>query len=320
MVKIAFHSLGLDVRGTCVSMYDYAHYSETILGHHSIIIIQEDSINDDDVLRKFKNRFKVIYYSDPIDMDNVLVSEGCHIMYCIKYGTNNGLISKKIKNAIHCVFDLSQPHGDAYAAVSSTLANKYNYPHYVPHMIGLRPSRTSDNMRNTLNIPSDAVVFGRHGGQDTFDLDIAKNAISRIVRDCPNTYFIFVNTPMFDNHPNIHYIDKIVDIDEKNKFICSCDAMIHAQSLGETFGISIGEFSINNKPIITYNGPVWNDNYKNILQNNAIYYCTEDECYIAMKNFNPLNYTNRDNNCYRDYTPEKVMKIFNEVFVKALGF
>ena len=48
--------------------------------------------------------------------------------------------------------------------------------------------------------------------------------------------------------------------------------MIHAQYLGETFGLSIGEFSVNNKPIITYGGRVLNDNYKIILKNNAIYY------------------------------------------------
>ena len=46
----------------------------------------------------------------------------------------------------------------------------------------------------------------------------------------------------------------------------SYDAMIHGQSLGETFEIAIGEFSVNKKPIIAYNGKVWNDNYKNILQ------------------------------------------------------
>ena len=104
-------------------------------------------------------------------------------------------------------------------------------------------------------------------------------------------------------------------MDEKNRFICSCDAMIHAQSLGETFGIAIGEFSVNNKPIISYNGPVWNDNYKTILKDKALWYTTQEECFNIMNTFDPEKYKNVDMNCYRDYSPEKVMKIFNQVFV-----
>lgn len=153
------------------------------------------------------------------------------------------------------MFDLSEPHGDVYAAVSNTLAKKFGQKTFVPHMIGLNASRTYENLRKTFNIPKNAIVFGRYG-HDTFDLDITKQAIKKVVNVKPNVHFIFVNTPRFYNHPHIHHIEKIIDLDEKNRFIMSCDAMIHGQSLGETFGIAIGEFSVNNKPIIAYNGRV----------------------------------------------------------------
>jgi hypothetical protein len=91
--------------------------------------------------------------------------------------------------------------------------------------------------------------------------------------------------------------------------------MIHAQSLGETFGLSIGEFSVNNKPIVTYGGKVWNDHYKNILKDQALYYHNEEECYKLLTTFNPKNWGGKDNNCYRNYSPEKVMKKFKEVFL-----
>ena len=39
---------------------------------------------------------------------------------------------------------------------------------------------------------------------------------------------------------------------QKVKFINTCNAMLHARSLGESFGLSCAEFAIKNKPIFTY--------------------------------------------------------------------
>jgi hypothetical protein len=319
-MKIAFQTPVMDVRGTCVSLYDYAHYNETILRNRSIILTPINGARDATINMKFSKRFEVFLYESQEDLDNILEREQCDIMYGITYGKRtDSTISSKVKSVVHCVFDLSDPHGDAYAGVSETLARKYNYPFFVPHMIGLRPSRTRDSLRKELNIAEDAIVFGRHGGSDTFDLEHAKSAIRRVVRIDPKRFFIFVNTPSFDDHPQVIFLDKIVDMDEKNRFICTCDAMIHAQSLGETFGLSIGEFSVNNKPIICYGGSVWNDNYKVILGDRAIYYLDENSCYTNLLTFDSVEYQVRDNNCYRNFSPEAVMKKFEEVFITPFG-
>jgi hypothetical protein len=319
-MKIAFQTPIMDVRGTCVSLYDYAHYNETILRNRSIILAPTSGARDDTIYMKFSKRFEVFLYESQEDLDNILEREECDIMYGITYGKRtDSTISSKVKSVVHCVFDLSDPHGDAYAGVSETLARKFNYPFFVPHMIGLRPSRTRDTLRKELNIPEEAIVFGRHGGSDTFDLEHAKAAIRRVVRIDPKRFFIFVNTPSFDDHPQVIFLDKIVDMDEKNRFICTCDAMIHAQSLGETFGLSIGEFSVNNKPIICYGGSVWNDNYKVILGDRAIYYLDENSCYTNLLTFDSVEYQVRDNNCYRNFSPEAVMKKFEEVFIAPFG-
>jgi|UniRef100_A0A6C0IZU9 hypothetical protein len=308
MKIIAFHSEKICLRGTTVSLYDYAFYNEKILGNRSIIITSKNG-HGESVLHKFINKFPIKFYSDEHDIEDLIAD--CDIFYTIRYG-NRGYLPQHIKTCVHCVFDLSEPHGDVYAVVSKTLANKFGIDTYVPHMIGLKKSINQCNLRKTLKIPENSVVFGRHGGPDTFDLNFVKSAIINVINIKPEVHFIFVNTPVFYNHTRIHHIDKIVDMDEKNRFICSCDAMIHAQSLGETFGIAIGEFSVNNKPIISYNGEVWNDHYKNILQDNALWYNNEDECYILL-NFNPNNFKNKDLNCYKDYSPEKVMIEFKKV-------
>jgi len=312
-MKIAFHTPQIDVRGSCVSLYDYAHYNETLLGNRSVIITPKVAEHQSIAVYKFAKRFKVLYYSSIKELETLI--EDCNILYTIKYGKKDTIVSKKVKTVVHCVFDLSEPHGDVYAAVSDTLAKKFGKTEFVHHMIGLKPSRTCDNMRKKLGIPEDAVVFGRHGGQDTFDLQIAKSAITHAVHDFPHVHFVFVNTPRFCEHPRVHHLDKIVDLDEKNRFIMTCDAMIHGQSLGETFGISIGEFSVNNKPIVAFNGKVWNDHYKTILKEQALWYLTDDECYKILTTFDPKDYKDKDMNCYSEYSPEKVMEQFKNVFI-----
>lgn len=314
-MKIAFHTPLIDIRGTCVSLYDYAHYNELILGNKSIIITPRRIDHDSVAVYKFYKRFPIFFYNAWDNAEDILESEKCNVLYCIKYGKNDGIVSTRIKTVVHCVFSMEEPHGNVYAAVSSTLAQKFNKHTYVPHMIGLIPEIIQVNMRSSLGIPENATVFGRHGGQDTFDLDITKHAIEVVLAKRDDVYFLFVNTPGFILHDRVIHLDKIVDFHEKNRFIDTCDAMIHAQSLGETFGIAIGEFSVNNKPIIAYGGPVWNDHYKNILRDNALWYTTAEECIFILETFDKYTYIDRDLNCYREYTPEKVMDMFNKVFL-----
>jgi hypothetical protein len=320
MKKVAFHTPALDVRGTNISVYDYAHFNEVLLKNKSIVIVPKSSIdknlNDIEAVIKFQNRFTVIFYTTIDDMDNKLVSNNCDVMYCIKYGVNDGIFSSKIKTVIHCVFDMSQRHGDVYAGVSHQLVEKYNERLYVPHMISLEPSiQSNDNLRGRLCISKDAIVFGRIGGETTFDIPFVKEAIRKLVRINPNIYFLFISTEPFDNHTNVVFFPKTADPIVKSRFINTCDAMIHAQFLGETFGIAIGEFSVNNKPIICYGGSVFNDNYKRILKDKAIYYTNQDNLLDILYNFKKEDFINKDLNCYKEFSPENVMTKFKEVFL-----
>jgi len=289
--------------------------TKRLLGNKSVIIAPKNSLNDNDELAliKFSKRFEILFYEDMEDMERHI--SDCDILYCIKYGTYDGIKSDNIKTVIHCVFDQTEPHGDVYAAVSKTLANKFGKELFVPHMIGLEPSISKNNLRQYLGIPEDAIVFGRHGGQDTFNLEFSKSVIRIIVREFPNIYFVFVNTPEFDKHPQIFFLSKIAEDEEKNRFISTCDAHLECGSLGHTFGLSMGEFSVNNKPIIAYSGPIWNRAHIDILKDRALYYKDDNEFYSILTTFNPKEWENRDNNCYKEYSPEKVMKIFKEVFI-----
>lgn len=320
MVKILFHTEQLDVRGTCNAVYYYAHYNEVLLNNESAILTKKDNTQNDIIsVERFKKRFKVLEYinkEDKVSIENLI--KDYDIIYTIKYGTNDDFVFKNIKNIIHCVFDMSQPHGEVYAAVSETLAKKYNNNLFVPHMIGLKPSENKKNLREKLNIPENAIVFGRYGGLDTFNLHFVYNAILRIVLANDNIYFLFINTPLFIQHPHVIYLDKIIEDEDKNLFINTCDAHLECSTLGHTFGLSIGEFSVNNKPIICYDRNIWNRCHLDILGDKAILFKTEEEFYNIINTFDKKEYENKDLNCYKEYSPEKVIKKFEEIFIKSL--
>jgi hypothetical protein len=302
---VAFFTPNLNFRGSCVALYNYALYNETLLGNKSIIITdpsQRSPSEDDLAFKWISNRFQISTRLDTI----------CDIFYCIKYGKNDGVVHPTAKTVVHCVFDMSEPHGDVYAGVSRSLALKFKSDKFVPHMV-LPPPETG-NLRKELGIRETDTVFGRHGGQDTFNLQFAKEIISAIVRYRDDIYFVFLNAPEWDSHPQIIYHGPTTDRVEKQKFINTCDAMIVPETMGHTFGMSVAEFSVSNKPVICYNGPVWNTAHIDILGDKGIYFDNPGDFCRILNTFSTKE-IRTDLNAYRDYTPEKVMAQFQSVFL-----
>jgi glycosyltransferase involved in cell wall biosynthesis len=172
------------------------------------------------------------------------------------------------------------------------------------------------NMRQQLNIPNDAIVIGRYGGYYQFDILVAHEAIKTILKTEENLYFLFANTNIFYEHPRIIYLNKIIDLEEKVIFINTCDAMIHARSDGETFGLAVGEFSYCGKPIITCKSHIDNSHI-DILQEKAVIFNSEESLVEIFKNIKNIINSRSDWNAYKDYNPENVMKRFFKVFIDS---
>lgn len=314
---IIFSSQGFSERGTEVALYDYAHYNELLLNNKSIITQPFDFKNsyDIDVTKKFNNRFIVEYFKNQDELDNIVVKYNAKYRYEMKFGLNDSLLTTKAKNLIHCVFDLSQPHGDKYIAISEWLSNKKSSGKipFVSYMIDL--PEINENLRTKLNIPLDAIVFGRYGGFNDFNVHFVYNVIQKILKEKNNIYFLFMNTQEFLKHPNIIYLSKNIDLDFKVKFINTCDAMLHARLNGESFGLACGEFSIKNKPIITWNGGL-DAAHLDILGEKALIYNNAHDLYDIINSIKELIslYDNWD--CYSNkFNPNTIMKRFKEVFL-----
>ena len=121
-----------------------------------------------------------------------------------------------------------------------------------------------------------------------------------------------MNTYPFYHHPRIIYLNCNIDLEYKVKFINTCDVMIHARSDGETFGLSIAEFSIKNKPIITC--PCGDLEHIKILGTLALKYKTKEELIDIFKNIKTTISLRSDWNAYRLYSPEYVMNMFKVIF------
>ena len=314
---IAFHSNQLCERGTEVALFDYAFYNQTLYGNKSIVFYNKNNPNNNArVIARFESHFKCYAYNDFSEIDGVLTSEGADYFYSIGQGMDMRLVSA-CPNCLHDVFQM-QPHGERYATVSKHLALSFNRPDVpvVPHIVHFR-SECSDNLREMLGIPADAFVFGRYGGFNQFDIPYVHDAICEFIRTNATTYFIFANTRAFcDAHAQIMHVDVLYDEADKLKFVNTCDAMLHARSDGETFGLSIAEFSIKNKPVVTTHSSIPNsDAHIDALGERAIIYRNKAELLSIFENIRQIAASRDDWNAYAEYTPESVMRQFMEVFI-----
>lgn len=308
----------LDIRGTSVAMYDYADNNEKLLGNESVILYKPShALTHPLTVEKFEKRFKLLKYENWDEVDNLIRENKIDVLYSIKGGFNDKLTTNLIKHVVHAVFMYHEPHGSVYAYVSKWLSEMMtsgSLP-YVPHMITL-PDVEGD-LRDELSIPKDAIVIGRHGGLDTFNIDYVQQAVDEVTKSNTNIYFLFVNTPKFwEERKNIIHLEAFSDMERKVKYINTCDAAIHARTQGESFGLSIGEFSIKNKPVFV----MWGGRdqaHLDMLGNKGVYYKNYKEIKNLFLTFDYAGAKNKDWDAYSmEYNPAVVMEKFNKVFLQ----
>ena len=81
---IVFTTNHLSVLGTDVSMYDCAHYAETLLGHRSLIVSPSDADNSEH--DRFAARFPVTLVDTGDDLEHLLRIERADAFYSQIHG------------------------------------------------------------------------------------------------------------------------------------------------------------------------------------------------------------------------------------------
>ena len=310
---IAFHQEHLSERGTSVAIYDYADYNEKLLGNKSIIIYKKNhSLTHTQMKNRFKSRFNCFEYENNEEINNIIINEDVFAFYNIA-GENVRLPIYNCRNLTHSVFSGVMTHGDVHCAISEVVSD---FLKVVPHMVSLsieKDNPTKDNMRKELGIPEEATVIGRHGGKYSFDIESVKDYVKKLVDSNENIWFLFLNTECFIKHDRVIHLESTVDPHLKCKFILTCDAMLHASRLGETFGLAIAEFSVCNKPIITTTaGELM---HLRILNDKALIYDDFNSLKEIITNIKSISSKRKNWNAYEAYSPENVMEIFNDIFL-----
>lgn len=325
-MKILFHDNYLCERGTVKAVYDYADYNEKILNNESVITYNASNThNISSVIDKFNKRFKVIPYNQNGNkherINDIVVSEKIDFFYAIKSGEQDEIYTTECTNLMHCVFTLKQQHGDVYASICEYMSLKHgNIFPYVHHIIENK-SNNYDNYRKEFGIPENHFVLGRHGGSDTFSIPFVKEEIINVLNSRKDLWFLFLNTTQFVTHERVIYLPLTINEDLKCKFINTCDAMIHARSDGEVFSLSVAEFSIKNKPIITWKPDTFVSTYDTghifSLKDKGIYYKNRNEIKSIFLNISKNDIENKDWDAYsQKFSSKNVMNEFNDIFIK----
>jgi hypothetical protein len=319
-VKVAFHQEQLCERGTTAALFDYARHNETLLGNESLVLYRR---GDPRTLpaqeRLFAGGLRCRTYERFAEVERILEEEHVDAFYAIKYGRVDEVVVGTCPNLIHSVV-ACEPHGEVYAFISrwmsTTFGGGISFIPFVPLMIDLPAVRT--DLRERLGIPRDAVVLGRHGGRETFDIPFVHRAVARMVDEDPRLWFLFLNTdPFMPRHSRVLHLPT-VDRSEIAAFIHTCDAMIHARRQGENFGLAVGEFSAANRPVITFSASP-EAAHLEILREKGIYYADEADLLRILRSIRELVKSRDDWNAYREYRPEAVMRKFAAIFLAACG-
>ncbi len=314
-MKILFHENALCARGTSVALFDYAYFCKKMFKFDCYIVHNiNHPANDLTAIKKFNDEFdNVKSYSNFEELQNIIQEIKPDAFFMEKSGPYDGVISNCCLNWIHAIAPcrIDQKYGDRFAMGSKWLSElSNNLIDYVPYMVNL--PKHKDNFRKEFNIPNDAIVFGRNGGRDTFDLQFVKEAVKDIIKKRNDIYFLFQGTDVFYEHERVIHIATSSDLYTKVKFINSTDALIHARELGESFGATCAEFSTLNKPVITWAGSR-ERNHIDALGEKGFFYNNYNEVYNIFNTFTPD--ASKDWNCYKDSHPYIVMEKFKQIYI-----
>jgi hypothetical protein len=275
-LALAFRENSLCERGTTLSLYDYADAWERLACGVSFVSAQDDSCPQGaSTLPRFEARFPgrvaLTHDAEWGGLAGVVAAAGLAGVYQQMAGASwatHVWPPCAARMMVHAVFDAKDPHGDAYAAISPTLARKPGTG-AVQYIVAQPPPGVDPaGLRPALGIPpkgqapaDDTVVWCRHGGYGSMSLQFARDALCELLRrqrDVPTRpWFVLLNTePLACGadvaaYGRVRYRPATTSREEVFTFLATCDACLHARLDGESFGLAVAECTRAGLPVLT---------------------------------------------------------------------
>ena len=328
---------GACCRGTGAAMFDYAEGIEAAAGHVAFLC-KPCGESAALTIARFRRRFghglvHVGHAANHVGNQTSLVERYArqlnvtHI-YALVEGKGEstealGLLAARkrlsLRLAAHAVFHNLPPYPlpAQNARISYSVGGSTPV---VPHIVAPRRPFQGD-MRARLGIADNATVFCSYGGQDSFNLQFVRELVCDVAATRAAGW---QNQPIFllANHkpfcaPNasrgvLIHRPALADAD-KQPFIDSCDAFLHARSEGETFGLAVAEFSVSNKPVLAY-AHSGSKVHLEILGNKALLYKDRRALEARLHGFDRARMAKGSWNMYSEYSSSRVMRRFCHIF------
>ena len=288
-LRMCFLDWALDGRGMPASTFSYASHAESVLGHEVVILAgsiteckgtpraqcrpdlrsdrTKQTAYSPSSLQRWCRHFPVRFFKGLVELPGAAQDAGCDSVYlqinsASPHPAVQALQEAGHKVLVHCMGWCKFKQGDAYAVISEWAMNRFHTGPVVRYPVSACPAADAAAalaLRATHSIPSDAPLLCYLGGPDSFDLGWVVDRVfgSYAIVDgwlskMPTLHLLFMpGNPKLPQHPRIHFNPASTDLAAKGAFLHTCDAMLHARSNGESFGMAIAEFSVCNKPVIT---------------------------------------------------------------------
>ena len=326
--RMVFFTGDLSMRGTPVAVYEYASHFEDLACGHAIIASYEGG--DMSARGKFEARFPGRVHLLPrpefLPLDGFLERVGAQGLYAHISGIQSPWPAPRaVPQFLHGVFwaDGTAPALGAAAALSPSIRRRVGVP-VLPLMVPpLPPPPPGPGLREELGIVPHARVFCRHGGAGTFSVGAAREAVCAHARAAPMDNFLLLGTdaaPCEAGLPNIVHLPATYNLSAKARFLAACSACVHGRIDGETFGLAVAECCISGLPVFTHAAPPPDaDFHLRTLGSAAVLYTDAGSLQRALQGFDARaaaepQARERYRALYENFSPERVMRIFLEVF------
>lgn len=324
-MRVAFVTNQLGVRGTEVALATYAEHARAMWGWTAAFVVRhargERPDSPDCTAESYAHyeaRFPVTYEPDDAALDAWL-GENADVAFLEVSGLPDAdFFPTSVPVVAHCVFTAARELPVAVqAAISESVARK-GVPGVavLPYVAEPYAPDAPRDLRGELGIPADAVVFGRHGGYDTFDLPWVHEVVAKTAARRPHVHFAFLNTRPWPGSdlPNVHFVPATTDPAARAAFVATCDAMLHAREDGETFGLAVAEFALRRLPVFTHSRARDTEHLR-LLGDQAVVYHGPWDLESQIKLFRPRR---TGPTGYEAYTARAVMPLFGDLAQRAL--
>jgi len=249
---IGFDLHAINERGTTTSAFDYATYCQSIL-NCNVKLFYDVTTSHRPSVEWVGRSFDLIPYKPEDDFRKITEPYKLDAAYAAKAGWDDGRRAAADRNLVHVVFKRHHPHGDVYAAISKWLSDALTGGRmpYVPHIV--REHIGASDMREHFKIPRDALVIGRHGGYNEFNVEFVYSAILEALEKRRNLWFVFFNTAPFCEHERVIFNGYLAPADRAS-FLNTIDVGMNARMMGESFGLANAECLSARKPVFAWEG------------------------------------------------------------------